>query len=61
MTTKISKQRAYACPICLHYHPVEWDGDCREDVTRMSELPEGWEEVEPPGDDSDNPKGWMEG
>ena len=25
----------YECGICDQYHPVEWDGDCREDASRF--------------------------
>jgi hypothetical protein len=42
----------YECGICDHYHPINWDGDCRDDTNRFAgdELDEkytmdGWEEV----------------
>jgi hypothetical protein len=45
----------YECGICRCYHPVEFDGDCREDSQRFTagELDElyggtGWNEVEQP-------------
>lgn len=45
----------YDCGICGHYHPAEWDGDCRDDKNRFTgfELDEkygtdGWEEVDMP-------------
>jgi hypothetical protein len=27
----------YECGICGHYHPWEWNGDCREDPDRISD------------------------
>ena len=45
----------YLCVICEHFHPVEWDGDCRDDNNRYTtdELDEkygsdGWVEVPMP-------------
>jgi hypothetical protein len=47
----------YACGICDFFHPIDWDGDCRDDENRHSILgleriygpqDEGWEEVEMP-------------
>jgi hypothetical protein len=44
----------YECGICDHYHPIDWDGDCRDDDNRFSigDLDEkfgsGWEEVDMP-------------
>jgi len=45
----------YQCGICSCYHPLEWDGDCRDDANRfaMDQLddrfgPYGWDEVEMP-------------
>jgi len=45
----------YECGICGHYHPIEWDGDCRDDTNRFSgnQLDDkfgqdGWEEVPMP-------------
>ena len=26
----------YECGICGHHHPIEWDGDCREDNSRFT-------------------------
>ena len=26
----------YECDICGHYHPWDWDGDCRDDRNRFS-------------------------
>lgn len=26
----------YECGICDHYHPADWDGDCREDANRFT-------------------------
>jgi hypothetical protein len=46
----------YDCGCCGHYHPVNWDGDCRDDENRFAadELDErygsDWEEVSQPGD-----------
>lgn len=43
----------YDCGICGHYHPVNWDGDCRDDANRFNpdQLDarfgeNGWEEVD---------------
>jgi hypothetical protein len=45
----------YDCGICGCYHPVNWDGDCRDDANRFSagQLDDmygwdGWQEVEMP-------------
>ena len=44
----------YECGICNQYHPLNWDGDCRDDNNRLcaDDLDEkyngGWEEVEMP-------------
>ncbi len=27
----------YECTICGHFHPLEWNGDCRDDVNRFTE------------------------
>lgn len=50
----------YACGICDHYHPADWNGDCREDAARffVSELDEahgalGWQEVDMPGTENE--------
>lgn len=51
------KPKYYECGICGHYHPLEWDGDCRDDANRFTimEVEEkhgeegiGWEEVPMP-------------
>ena len=26
----------YLCGICEHYHPINWDGDCRDDANRFT-------------------------
>lgn len=46
----------YECGICECLHPLQWDGDCRDDANRfaMDELdkkhgPHGWECVPMPG------------
>jgi hypothetical protein len=46
----------YQCGICEHYHPVRWDGDCRDDSNRYApdEIDAkhgryGWTEVAMPG------------
>jgi len=26
----------YDCGICGQYHPIEWNGDCREDASRFT-------------------------
>lgn len=43
----------YRCGICECFHPLEWNGDCRDDENRFTpdELNDkhggfGWEEVE---------------
>lgn len=47
----------YLCGICGHYHPADWNGDCREDQARFTgdELDRkhgnGWVEVPMPGGD----------
>jgi len=45
----------YDCGICEHYHPIEWNGDCREDSARFTykDLEYkygmfGWTEVDMP-------------
>jgi hypothetical protein len=45
----------YECGCCCMYHPIEFDGDCREDGSRFAagELDEmygstGWMEVSQP-------------
>lgn len=49
------KPTYYECGICSQLHPVEWNGDCREDIARFNPEdldvlhPEGWEEVDMPG------------
>lgn len=30
------KPAYYCCGVCNHYHPVEWNGDCREDANRFT-------------------------
>lgn len=59
----------YDCGICGHYHPINWDGDCRDDANRFTtdQLDEkygvgefgkdgdGWEEVPMPGYDENMP------
>jgi hypothetical protein len=51
------KPKFYECGICGHYHPAEWNGDCREDSNRFTatdleekhgKADEGWEEVPMP-------------
>jgi hypothetical protein len=47
--------RFYHCGICECYHPINWDGDCRDDANRFApdELDEKygseWGEVSMPG------------
>jgi hypothetical protein len=50
-----NKPTFYRCGICECFHPIAWNGDCREDDARfaMDELDEkhgpfGWDEVEMP-------------
>lgn len=50
----------YECGICSCYHPLTWDGDCREDAFRfeLEQLdklhgPHGWECVPMPGGEPD--------
>jgi hypothetical protein len=45
----------YECGICNHYHPANWDGDCRDDENRLTfdqieakHGPDGWDEVPMP-------------
>ena len=45
----------YECGICDHWHPLNWNGDCRDDTNRFApdELDEkhgsfGWESVDMP-------------
>lgn len=45
----------YECGICGHCHPIEWNGDCREDANRFTNQQlddkygqNGWEEVPMP-------------
>jgi len=45
----------YECGICGHYHPIEWNGDCRDDANRYTQSQlddeygqEGWDEVPMP-------------
>ena len=47
----------YDCGICGHWHPLMWDGDCREDAYRFTtdeieakhgQEGEGWGEVDMP-------------
>lgn len=46
--------RFYDCGICGHFHPVNWDGDCRDDVNRFTadqldaRYGDRWEEADPP-------------
>lgn len=51
----MDKPKFYNCGICDCYHPIEFDGDCREDGSRyaLDELDMefgtwGWEEVDAP-------------
>lgn len=50
----------YECGICGHYHPLEWNGDCRDDSNRFTqdELTEkhgmDWTEVPMPGTEGMN-------
>jgi hypothetical protein len=47
-------RKIYACGICDHYHPADWDGDCRDDANRISD-PNGWgEEVPMPGTEEED-------
>lgn len=46
----------YDCGCCGHYHPINWDGDCRDDANRFTADAldekygsEGWSEVMSPG------------
>lgn len=45
----------YLCGCCCQYHPVTWNGDCRDDQARFDpdELdarygPQGWVETDQP-------------
>lgn len=58
------KPKYYECGICSCFHPVEWNGDCREDEHRyaMDELDNlhggnGWDQVDQPGTTNPN---WFE-
>jgi len=31
----------YECGCCGHYHPVNWNGDCRDDANRFT-----WEDLD---------------
>jgi hypothetical protein len=53
----MSLPRYYECCICGHYHPRDWNGDCRDDAHRftLQEIEsvyglegEGWIVVEMP-------------
>lgn len=48
----INRPQFYSCGICDHCHPIDWNGDCRDDANRFTSAalderygPEGWEEV----------------
>lgn len=50
----------YSCGGCEHYHPINWNGDCRDDANRFTgdDLDEkygsdGWTETLSPGIDFD--------
>ena len=50
----------YECGICGHMHPINWNGDCRDDANRFTydELDakygeDNWQEVDMPGWDDD--------
>lgn len=32
----MSKPVYYDCEICGHYHPWEWNGDCRDNANRFT-------------------------
>lgn len=32
-----SKPKYYACEICGHNHPWDWNGDCRDDANRFTD------------------------
>jgi hypothetical protein len=32
----MAKPKFYECGICNSYHPVLWDGDCRDDENRFN-------------------------
>lgn len=45
----------YECGICGCWHPLDWDGDCRDDANRFAidalddmHGPLGWQEVDMP-------------
>ena len=33
----MSKPKFYACEICGHSHPWNWNGDCRENESRFTD------------------------
>lgn len=33
----MSKPKFYACEICGHAHPWDWNGDCRDNANRFSD------------------------
>lgn len=32
----MTKPTFYDCGICGHWHPVDWNGDCRDDANRFT-------------------------
>jgi hypothetical protein len=58
--------RYYDCGICGHYHPIDWNADCRDDANRFTaaQLDErhganGWAET-PWADIQASDMGWTE-
>lgn len=58
----------YDCGICGHWHPANWDGDCRDDANRYTSDDldtrygsDGWQEVETPRWTADNLQRFMPG
>ena len=55
--SKIKIPEFYNCGICGHWHPIAWNGDCRDDDNRFTTHAieanhgnegDGWREVEMP-------------
>lgn len=67
-TVPIMENKFYECGCCGCYHPVNWDGDCRDDENRFAadELDakfggsQFWVEVDQPEGTSD-PKRYLPG
>lgn len=64
-TTTSVKPTFYHCGICEHWHPINWDGDCRDDASRFStsdledrygQQDDGWLEAPMPGGEESHPE-----